>query len=86
MLIGDDVCLAAKSISPNFAARDVVAPEQIFATEHLDHIPFISNHKRASWPGLSRPSILFAKRSYEERWTTRNRVYPISGILSAQVG
>jgi hypothetical protein len=31
-------------------------------------------------------SIRFAKSSYEERWTTRNRVYPISGILGAQVG
>jgi hypothetical protein len=31
--------------------------------------------------------ILFAKKAfYEERWTTRNRVYPISGALSAQVG
>jgi hypothetical protein len=31
-------------------------------------------------------SILFAKKFLRRRWTTRNRVYPISGRFSAQVG
>src|SRR5215471_15521006 len=31
-------------------------------------------------------SILFAKSFLRRGWTTRNRVYPISGTLSAQVG
>jgi hypothetical protein len=30
--------------------------------------------------------LLRKKASYEERWTNRTRVYPSSGILSAQVG
>jgi hypothetical protein len=33
------------------------------------------------------PAIhLLRANSYEEGWTTRNRVYPISGVLGAQVG
>src|SRR5258707_1154949 len=34
----------------------------------------------------TRQSIVFAKRFAKKEWTTRNRVYPISGTLSAQVG
>jgi hypothetical protein len=41
----------------------------------------------SSGPGLTRPSIFFAKKWPEkERWTTRNRVYPISGALARKSG